>query len=461
MSRYEIQNRRGAWRYLVTLTTVIATLLTMATVSALAHDIGDVTWETDGPDTSPEFLEGNVSCGSESDFPEFKIEDMTTGTYTANSSGVVISGETSDLSLQDVVVHLNVHGQTFDYEIHGGVAEEVVVKGGPNANLFDYNNAPGATPGAQTADDGLHAPNRTGNTFYGLSHISFCINPQVFINATLSGAKTNAVTGLGLENWTINIFEDVNGTTSAPGAPVSTDLDGNWSYTTEDILEGDTLTLYVCEELQSGWEQTSPSSGDADTVDILGHGTCHVVTVNAGDQDITIPGLNFANTPLGALEIVKTAKHADSSTATSANLEVDVLVEGPDGFSQTVTTDATTGVVCIDGLQPGTYTVTEQDPPTGYAIEDGTDSVELSSTTPTSCTGGDALQASISNVPLTDISWTVDSQHDGATSTLVQCWDDEGTLVYNQSVSDGTASFSDLLPTDPTVTLRCDFTVDP
>ena len=53
------------------------------------------------------------------------------------------------------------------------VALAVVVKGGSNANLFDYR------PAGNAADTALHAPvNPNNGTFYGLSHISFCFGGQ-------------------------------------------------------------------------------------------------------------------------------------------------------------------------------------------------------------------------------------------------------------------------------------------
>ena len=44
----------------------------------------------------------------------------------------------------------------------------VIVKGGPNANLYDYNPA-------VTSDSNLHAPyNPNSGKYYGISHVNFC-----------------------------------------------------------------------------------------------------------------------------------------------------------------------------------------------------------------------------------------------------------------------------------------------
>jgi hypothetical protein len=72
---------------------------------------------------------------------------------------------------------IDVHGSLFDFTIEDGDAvAAVVVKGGDNANLFDYR------PGGNLADTDLHAPvNPMNDQFYGLSHLSFCwtVEPKV------------------------------------------------------------------------------------------------------------------------------------------------------------------------------------------------------------------------------------------------------------------------------------------
>lgn len=454
-------------------TLALAALVTMTLVAlpAGAADNLDPTTTHDVTPTLQSFPDDRTCPGGYALVRDRFLNLSLTGTGSAQTSAVVDGATitvtiswpgtldpTADPPTKDEV-------GTYDISIDGGTIARWFNK---DQQYLQWDWDP-----AVSSDTRLHT-STVGNGKYRdqISHIDMCLAAPVFTNAVLSGTKTNSTTGTGIADWDIFIFEDATGTTQAPGSPVSTDLDGNWSYTTEDFQEGTSVTLYVCEEQIAGWEQDAPASGDPGTVDITGYGTCHVVTFTAGADDITIPGLNFANTALQALRIVKSAKHADTSGATSANLAVDVLVEGPDGFSQTVTTDATSGEACIDGLQPGAYTVTEQTPPTGYAVLDGTDAVTLGGTSPTTC-DDDPFPAdhtaSIENVPLTDISWTVDSQHDGGTLTVVACYadlDDDGQVDdllpgYPQTVGDGSGSLPNLLPTDPDVTVSCDFTVDP
>jgi hypothetical protein len=52
----------------------------------------------------------------------------------------------------------------------------VIVKGGPNANVYTYDFA---TTAADDSDTGLHAPvNHNNDKFYGLSHVTICIDPK-------------------------------------------------------------------------------------------------------------------------------------------------------------------------------------------------------------------------------------------------------------------------------------------
>jgi uncharacterized repeat protein (TIGR01451 family) len=72
-------------------------------------------------------------------------------------------------------VRVNETTETFRFTLTGDfVAAGVIVKGGSNANFYDYR------PDGNAADTGLHAPvNPNNGKFYGLSHISFCLTDDV------------------------------------------------------------------------------------------------------------------------------------------------------------------------------------------------------------------------------------------------------------------------------------------
>jgi hypothetical protein len=95
---------------------------------------------------------GNPSCEG-----GLKIEPVVSGTYAADFGGFAGS------------ITVTVSGSSFAFitDSASHLVTSVLVKGGPNANLYDY--------GAGIAhDDGLTAPiNPSNGRPYGLSHLCF------------------------------------------------------------------------------------------------------------------------------------------------------------------------------------------------------------------------------------------------------------------------------------------------
>jgi hypothetical protein len=96
-----------------------------------------------------------------------KIDPGANGTYAINGvNGVMIK---------------NYDGKTFDWELIGSALNvydmaAVVVKGGPNANVYWYDYTGG---GLDDEDTGLHSPvNPNNDKYYGISHIQFCVDPK-------------------------------------------------------------------------------------------------------------------------------------------------------------------------------------------------------------------------------------------------------------------------------------------
>jgi hypothetical protein len=156
----------------------------------------------------------------------------------------------------------------------------------------------------------------------------------------------------------------------------------------------------------------------------------NTVTVSATD-DVAPVGNNTDNGDItvscGALQITKTAKHADSDpeTGSSPNLVATFSIVDAGGNSHSITTDAT-GVGCVGGVTIGlTQSITETGVPTGYSAPTIAN-VNVVSGTCTSgvMTGGPNVP--VVNTPLTTIGWSVDSLHDGGTSTVVTCRNSAG-----------------------------------
>jgi outer membrane biosynthesis protein TonB len=128
---------------------------------------------------TPIFVQGNATCalllpGT----TELKIEPVADGTYSDGTLSVTIH------------VYDTAEGQVFDFTANMGV-DGVYVKGGPDGNLYAYNPE-------EIADTGLHAPvNPENNTYYGLSHISFCYDVEPPTNTptdTATSTSTNTPT---------------------------------------------------------------------------------------------------------------------------------------------------------------------------------------------------------------------------------------------------------------------------
>jgi hypothetical protein len=101
----------------------------------------------------PIYVEGNPSISA------FKIENPDDGTYTFGDLWFTVD------------VYDNGDGPLFDWESNYDI-ETIIVKGGPNANIYEYYDP--------TEDTMLHAPINFKNPhepYYGLSHIEFTGSP--------------------------------------------------------------------------------------------------------------------------------------------------------------------------------------------------------------------------------------------------------------------------------------------
>lgn len=98
-----------------------------------------------------ETVPGNPVCS------ETKIEPVASGTYALDGGGHVV-----------ITVTNTSNGPTFSFDTEGtALVGAVIVKGGPNANVYTYS------PPVES-DTGLHAPvNPNNGKYYGLSHICF------------------------------------------------------------------------------------------------------------------------------------------------------------------------------------------------------------------------------------------------------------------------------------------------
>jgi uncharacterized repeat protein (TIGR01451 family) len=129
----------------------------------------DIPGTPSGDGVQPIFKTGNPDCQDVMTAAQFLFEHKTgvPRDATINLTSGALSGT--------LVVAVNENAETFRFTLTGDfVAAGVIVKGGSNANFYDYR------PDGNAADTGLHAPvNPSNGKFYGLSHISFCLMGDV------------------------------------------------------------------------------------------------------------------------------------------------------------------------------------------------------------------------------------------------------------------------------------------
>lgn len=213
---------------------------------------------------------------------------------------------------------------------------------------------------------------------------------------------------------------------------------GTYTVTESTIPSNFALQSITCTVTGSGGSGSTVSLGTATvSIDLQPTDTVRCVVTN---RQLT-----------GAIAITKTAKHADQSGATSANLVAGFRITDASGGTHNVTTDAN-GLACVQGLPLGNASVVETTPPAGYAGDPDTEMVTVVDGT---CSSG-AVGVSFENTPLTDVTVTVDSQHDGATSTTITCVDANGDTLDSVTVSDGSLNLTDLPPGVVTCTIDVD-----
>jgi hypothetical protein len=141
---------------------------------------------------APTFVPGNPTCPAGTS--SLKIEPVDEGTYSADGFSVTI--EFAD-------------DGTLSFVATEGV-DQVIVKGGPNANVYTYDPE-------VTEDAGLITPTNPNNGKpYGYSHVDFCYDEDEVVLLPLEVEKT--ATAVQRTGWTWEIDKDGACPTLTPGA---------------------------------------------------------------------------------------------------------------------------------------------------------------------------------------------------------------------------------------------------
>ena len=168
----------------------------------------------------------------------------------------------------------------------------------------------------------------------------------------------------------------------------------------------------------------------------------HITVV--ADEQVSVTFVNPRQR--GAILLTKTAKHKQAPGGTKPHAGVNFTIAG-----QSVTTDAN-GQACIGDLLFGQYDVIET-VPAGYVAEGATTKSVTVDSEGTCASGAETV--SFVNVPLTDITVSVNSQIEGATESTIDC--SLSDPVTTGATGDGSLTETNLVPG----TYTCTIVVDP
>lgn len=319
---------------------------------------------------------------------------------------------------------------------------------------------------------GVPAPRKNFQSEGGFEEWKVRKAPNVTITKTADSTSVNAGSNIGFTiTVTNNGAADATGVTISDPLPAGTGVD--WTEAPTDNPNCSIAGTPPTETLNCG-PVTLAAGGGSLSVHVQSattgascgtyNNTANFTSINAGSGS----ALATIAVNCGAIQITKSAKHADTSGDTSADLDATFTITGPSPSTATqIVSTGADGVVCIGGLAFGSYSVEETGVPVGYDAPAATTVTVDNSANCTDATfAGEAV--GVENTPLTDVDIVVTPQHAGSTSTLVECWGpgsdpatDPPDYTATLTSTDDTLSIPDLEPTDPAITLNCQVTIDP
>ena len=334
----------------------------------------------------------------------------------------------------------------------------------------------GTTPSSVTANAGTGGWSSDG----GFEEWKVKKTPNVSITKTADAASVDAGTSIG---FTITVTN--TGVADATGVTISDNLPGgtgpspvHWTESPDNpncsISGNDGSQLLSCGPvtLTAGGGSLSVHVSATTTQDNCGlyDNTATFTSTNAGSGSASAS----ITVNCGALLIRKeTTKTAGQFVA---NAGAAFHVTGPGGYDQTVRDnntgtpagsvndeDSTVGLVCVGGLAPGSYTINETAPPTGYGPADGSQADQsLTVLNGTNCSSNlpDAgATATFTNPPLSDIQVNFRDGGSGETSATISC--DNPTGTQDTTTTSGWDTSDTETGISAPVIVTCTITIDP
>jgi hypothetical protein len=229
-------------------------------------------------------------------------------------------------------------------------------------------------------------------------------------------------------------------TTTAAGAG------GKDSRTFSNLVPGN---YDVAETVPAGWNLVSSSCTDGSPINAIALGAGESVTCTFHDAR-----------ERGSIDILKLRKHAAGGSGDQPHPGVTFTITGgglPAGGVTAVT--GNDGHACVQNLVVsslvGQYTVTES-VPSGYHAQDGPQNVSVVEGGACGAEPNPDADVQFDNIPLTDVTITINSQVPGGTDTQVDC-NNNALDLDTDATGDGTASANNQEPQ----VIQCTITVDP
>jgi len=194
---------------------------------------------------------------------------------------------------------------------------------------------------------------------------------------------------------------------------------------------------------------TSTNAGSGSATDLTavqcGALVIHKNTTKGTDQRVSAAGAVFG------------VDGPDAGTVPDFSVTDDVTAAAPDE-------DADIGEVCVTGLAPGAYTVTETSPPAGYGAGSPAAGQSVTVVSGTTCSSATVATATFTNPPLADIQVIVTDAGSGDTNSSIVCAEGATTIPADAEDGDPDPAFDDTDETfsdlDPG-TYTCTVIIDP
>jgi hypothetical protein len=229
------------YKYTIALGTAIAITSLSLTWGCVGHEADSESAQFRAS-VEPVLVPGNPDC-PEGTHELIKIEPVESGSYMVNGDIVTIS----------------VDGLYFDWTSTHGI-DAVIAKGGPNANIFNYDDP--LNPGGEEAfsDTDLSAPiNPETQMPYGLSHITFCYDVDLEVHKTAeasfartwvwditkTGDQTSLLLTLGqhfIVNYVVNLMAE----------PIDSDWAVHGLITVTNPADVDATITEIVDQLSNG-----------------------------------------------------------------------------------------------------------------------------------------------------------------------------------------------------------------